>query len=276
MQSQYITKNTGSSYNVFSCLGFVRADFTTPVREWRMAFSDTTRHDDGVSIALTAKLQAWVDGLQACAGMPDQLMYFAPWLTCVAVRHMGKMTDSYLVGKQVALNLNQAQAIHVSHIEPHELNTSQSYTGHFDKVHVVVHTHTRDQIVLRAAPGMTTTEIFERIRACSAYVFLGPFVHDSFQTSKLVKRSTADIHPEKQASSRWSVMIQQSAITSMLFHDQDEVQHGVPAPPGMPHHFSTPTVWRAEFWLNNTRHLSNVIVPSCAADRASMQRELLF
>lgn len=255
-----IVSNDGRiAYNVFSCLGLVRACATDPLHNWGVVFPDCLRNPDGTLFCLPPLLQAWVGDLGACTGMPDQLMYFSPWLRCRAVwparqTPRADKAPTFLVGKTVALNLGQVEALHVS------LPASPEHD-----VHVVADTHGGDRLVLTAAPGERPADVVARLQACAGVRFVGPFVHDCVELTQKVGL------PDQG----WSLLVMQSAIAVDMLLEVDKVQHGVPAPPGFPASMGTPTVWRLDMWLNNGRHLSNVIVASCAASRAGLQAELL-
>lgn len=217
--------------------------------------------------AVSSDMQAWFESVSvplACLSAQQgivsrQLPWFSPWMQLqLPDDHPAAAT---MENKVVALNMCQVETLHVSCMTRHNF-------------YVVAALHTRMRLVCRCISSMTPQQVMQLAVLCSGQRFLGPFVHDDMSSRGHapcadLTQSVFHAFPQLRKQPRWNVLILHGAITSV----QCLLEDCAPMTPASDR--GTPQLWRVDFWMNNSRQLSNVIVPSCAQTQEDLFTEIL-
>lgn len=179
-----------------------------------------------------------------------QLPWFSPWMQLKLPQGSNGGTRQQCKRWRVALNMSQVETLHIS---------SDVAT----KFYVVAALHSRTRLVLKGPAGLLPAQVQQLAVLCSGQRLLGPFAHDQFACrdaggGKHGPQSVFHAFPALAQHRRWSVLIMHAAVTSVMCVAVDR-------PATMPGSEGAPTLWRLEVWMNNSRQLSNVVVPSTAA-----------
>ena len=256
--------NNTSSFNAWACAGLlaresgdVRYFFTDDVHSF------LHKKDGNTLIKVTPEMRDWYVNISVPMkerGREDgitgrQLPWFSPWMRLAISSDVNPFTCNDLI----AINLSQVESIHVS-VDSDEEEGAYA---------IIMSLHGRQRLAFHGPSNLSSTEFMDSILTWSGQKFIGPFIHDSFHNSKAARRSydpsegkddstsiwkNGDVwdFPGMKCGICWSVLIQQAAVVSMVSHDDC---HPVVTGAG-------PYIWRMDIWTNNSRHLSNVLVPS--------------